>query len=112
VHELSICSSIAEIAARHADGRSVERISVLIGHFRQVVPTTLTFCWELVTEGTDLSGSELEVIDVPAVIRCRACTHEHELSEPVLQCPRCSSFDVELTAGEELQVLSLDLTEV
>lgn len=112
MHELSICSAIAEIATRHADGRPVERVSVLIGHFRQVVPTTLTFCWELVTEGTDLAGAELDVTEVSATVRCRACAGEQALAEPVLQCPRCSSFDVELTAGEELQVLSLDLEEV
>jgi hydrogenase nickel incorporation protein HypA/HybF len=112
VHELSICSSIASIAARHAGGRPVERVSVLVGHFRQVVPSTLAFCWKLTTEGSDLAGSELDVIDVPAVVYCRACTGEHELAEPVLQCPGCASFDVELSAGEELQVLSLDLSEV
>jgi hydrogenase nickel incorporation protein HypA/HybF len=72
----------------------------------------LTFCWELVTEGTDLGGSELDVTEVTATIRCRACASEHPLAEPILQCPRCSSFDVELVAGEELQVLSLDLAEV
>ena len=103
MHELSICSAIAAIAARRADGRPIERVTVEIGQLRQVVPSTLVFCWELVTDGTTLAGSALEVVHVPAVIRCRRCGQTHALDEPVFACPACSSTDVEVIGHHEHQ---------
>ncbi len=41
MHELSICSAIANAAAKHAEGRSVSQVTVQIGHLRQVVPDAL-----------------------------------------------------------------------
>jgi hydrogenase nickel incorporation protein HypA/HybF len=75
VHELSICGSIADLAARHAAGRSVKVINVRVGQLRQIVPDTLVYCWELVSAETSLAGSRIAVEEVPARIRCRACEH-------------------------------------
>ncbi len=50
MHELSIAASIVEIACRHAKGRRVTRIQVKAGHLRQVVPTALSFSFELVAQ--------------------------------------------------------------
>jgi len=58
VHELSLCGSIGSIVERHAAGRPVSVIHVQIGQLRQVVPDTLVYCWELVSEGTQLAGSQ------------------------------------------------------
>ena len=49
VHELSICSSIADIVTRHAAGRTVQVINVRAGQLRQIVPDTLVYCWGLVS---------------------------------------------------------------
>ena len=73
MHELALCQAIVDTVGRHADGRRVERVDVRIGHFRQVVPDSLQFSWELLTEGTDLAGCRLVVDHVPAVVECRAC---------------------------------------
>ena len=111
VHELSLCGSIANIVTRHAAGRPVSVIHVQVGQLRQVVPDTLVFCWELVSEGTPLAGSRIDVEGVPARMRCRACGQVAEVGDlPVFACRDCGSIDAEVIAGEEFMVTSLDLT--
>jgi hydrogenase nickel incorporation protein HypA/HybF len=108
VHELSICTALASIVERHADGRAVARVHLDVGHLRQVVPDTLRFSWELVVAGTALEGSVLDVNHVPAAIRCRTCGEHTTLSAPVFRCG-CGSTLVDVVAGDELVVTSLDL---
>lgn len=108
MHELSVAQAIADAAVRRADGRRIERVEVRIGHFRQVVPDSLTFSWQLLTDGTDLDGCELAIEQVPAVIVCRDCATETVLAAPVLLCSGCGSSDVELVSGEEFAIMSLD----
>ena len=110
MHELSLCGSIGSIVERHAAGRPVSGIHVQIGQLRQVVPDTLVYCWELVSEGTQLAGSRIDVEAVPARIRCRACDPVAEVGDlPVLVCSECGSTDTEIVSGEEFMITSLEL---
>ncbi len=110
MHELSLCRSIADIAARHADGRTVSVISIRIGRLRQIVPDTLVYCWDLVSAGTALAGARLDVESVPARLRCRACDQVSDVGDlPVFACAGCGSADVEIVSGEEFLITSLEL---
>jgi hydrogenase nickel incorporation protein HypA/HybF len=111
MHELSLAESIVDIAVRHARGRRVTRVEVAVGHLRQVVPSALSFAFELVAQGTPAEGAELVLEEVPAGGRCRACGAESRLDGFPLACRACGSVDVEIVAGEELQVESLDVEE-
>lgn len=112
MHELSLCRAIADTAKDHAAGRGLSRVSVQIGYLRQVVPRTLEYCWELVTDGTDLEGCDLEITHVPAVAKCLTCEAETLLTHPVLVCGWCGGRDVTLISGEEFLVASIDILEV
>ncbi len=111
MHELSLAQAIADTVAKHADGAPVERVTVRIGHFRQVVPDSLAFSFELLTEGGPLEACELAIEHVPAVIFCANCGSEARLDWPVFQCRACDSSDVKLVSGEEFLVVSIDLLE-
>lgn len=111
VHELSICRSIADIVERHAGGRSVTAVRVQVGHFRQVVPATLEYCWEMTVAEGPLAGARIDVDHVPARMRCRSCEVVTELTVPVLRCERCDGVDTELLSGEELEVTSIDVAD-
>ena len=50
MHELSIASAMVNTASRHADGRPVTLVTVHIGALRQVVPESLDFYLEIVSE--------------------------------------------------------------
>ena len=110
MHELALCEAIAATVSRHAEGQAAERVEVRIGHFRQVVPDSLQFSWELLTAGTDLAGCELVIDHVPAVITCGACGQQTTLDLPIMLCRSCDSTDVTLISGEEFQIASIDRT--
>ena len=110
MHELALCQAIVDTVERHAGGRRVEQVDVRIGHFRQVVPDSLQFSWELLTEGTDLAGCRLVVDHVPAVIECRTCASLTTLDDPIFRCAVCGSAETFVVSGDELLVTSLDLT--
>jgi hydrogenase nickel incorporation protein HypA/HybF len=111
VHELAIAELVVAIAERHAGGRRVARVDLKVGHLRQVVPSALAFAFELLVEGTALDGAELRIEEIPAAGVCRDCHEQSSFTSFPLQCQRCGGFDVELTAGEELLVESLEIEE-
>jgi hydrogenase nickel incorporation protein HypA/HybF len=111
VHELSLCDAILAKALKRADGRAVRRVTVRVGHLRQVVPDALQFGWELVSDATDLKGCELVIEQIPARVECRDCKAETTLTMPILMCERCDSFEVNLLSGDEFLVVSMDVTE-
>ncbi|MGD9526803.1 hydrogenase maturation nickel metallochaperone HypA [Pseudonocardia sp.] len=112
MHELSICRSITDIVNRHAGDKPVQTVRIRIGELRQIVPETLTYCWGLVTEGSALESSTLEIERVPLAIRCSSCDARTTLSSPILVCPECDGTTVEIVAGEEFLITSLELAEV
>jgi hydrogenase nickel incorporation protein HypA/HybF len=112
VHELSLCDAIVGTTMKHADGRAVKKVTVRIGHLRQVVPDALQFGWELLTESTDLKGAELVIEQVPATVSCNECAAETTLDMPIFVCGVCGSFEVKLLTGEEFLIVSMDVAEV
>src|SRR3954451_15470198 len=111
MHELSLAQAVVAIATEHAAGRRVVKVELKVGHLRQVVPSALSFAFELVAQGTPVEGAELVMTVVPATVRCRSCGEESELDDWPLLCGRCGSADVAVVAGEELSVESLDVEE-
>jgi len=109
MHELSLCGAIIDTVAEHAGSRRIERINLTVGHFRQVVPETLSFCWDMRVKDTELEGCELVINAVPAVIVCAACNESTRLIHPILRCGSCDSIDVTMTSGEEFLIESIDL---
>ena len=111
MHELSIAEALVGIAERHARGRRVLKVEVKVGYLRQVVPSALSFAFELVSQGTPVEGAELELYEVAAAGTCRGCGSETQLPRFPLVCEHCGGFDVEVTRGEELLVESLELED-
>ncbi len=89
MHELAIAGHVVEIAARHADGRRVTKVYLKVGHLRQVVPSALSFGFELVAQGTSVEAAELVLEEVPAVGLCRRCSVESRLEAFPLRCGAC-----------------------
>ncbi len=111
VHELSICRSIVDIVTRHAADRAIRTVHLQVGELRQIVPDTLVYCWGLMNADTPLASSELRVQSIPGAIRCRPCDRTQILSDAVLICETCGGQDVEIVAGEEFLITTLDLAE-
>ena len=100
MHELSLCGAIADIVSRRAADRPVTAVHVRVGALRQVVPSTLEFCWSMVVAGTSLDGAVLDLEQVPVVVHCPACDADRPLGEQIaLACPACGTLGVTVVAG-------------
>jgi hydrogenase nickel incorporation protein HypA/HybF len=111
MHEMSLCEAIASSVSKLAEDATVTTVSIRVGHFRQVVPDALEFCWEMLTEGSNLGGSKLVIEQVPAVIECEECGAETTLDMPILMCGQCETTKVNLISGEEFRIESFDIEE-
>jgi len=113
MHELSIASSIVQIVAEHArqqGGGRVASVTLRIGRLSCVHEDALRSSFDLVTEGTPLSGASLAVIEVPVRIWCARCEAEIEL--PGIQrfaCPACGHLSGDIRAGRELDIESIQI---
>jgi hydrogenase nickel incorporation protein HypA/HybF len=112
MHELALSQALAERVAERAAGRPVTLVQVRIGHLRQVVPESLAFAWELLTEQSELDGARLEIEHVPAVVQCTTCGATTRLDLPVLVCGTCGGSGVELRSGDEFTIRAIELAEV
>lgn len=61
IRELSLAQAIVDVATRHARGRTVTAIELRVGRERNVAAEGLDFAFSLLTDGTVLDGTELEI---------------------------------------------------
>jgi hydrogenase nickel incorporation protein HypA/HybF len=110
MHELSIASAIVTTVEKHAEGRSVSVVNHRVGALRQVVPSSLVFHFGFVAKETLCDGARLEIEVVPATLRCADCGAEWELEQALFRCA-CGSSRVDVVAGNELEVESIEIEE-
>lgn len=114
MHELAIAQSLLDIvleeAARHGVSQ-VARVGIKVGAFTNVVVDSLTFCFDLIKEGTVAAGAELVVAAIPLAGTCADCGAEVVLPEPFSPCPECGSVKVHLSQGQELCVDFIESAE-
>ncbi|UCE59246.1 MAG: hydrogenase maturation nickel metallochaperone HypA [Phycisphaerales bacterium] len=112
MHELSIVSSLLEVAVDQAQQHQavgIKRIHCRIGCLRQVDRNLLRQAFELARQSTLAKDATLEVVHVGMHLRCRECAHEVDLNGWQFECPACASTDVDLGGGDELELTSMEL---
>jgi hydrogenase nickel incorporation protein HypA/HybF len=109
MHEMALTQSVVDAVCEHAAGRRVHSVRLEVGALCAVVPDAMTFCFELATEGTVADGASLVVDLRPGEARCRTCGAGFELNDLILLCP-CGSADVDVTAGRDLRILSMEVS--
>ena len=108
MHELAITQSVVDMVAERTAGRPVSLVRLEVGRLSGVVPDAMEFYYELIIGGTALEGSTLVIEQTPGAAHCRSCGRDFTLDELILLC-RCGSAEVDLIAGRELRVLSVEL---
>jgi hydrogenase nickel incorporation protein HypA/HybF len=108
MHEMAITQSVVDAVCEHAAGRRVHSVRVQVGALCAVVPDAMEFCFDLATEGTIAAGARLDVDVQPGSARCRTCGQDFTLPDLILLCP-CGSADVEVLAGRDLRILSMEV---
>jgi hydrogenase nickel incorporation protein HypA/HybF len=108
MHELSITQSVVDAVVERFDGGLIRAVRLEIGRLSGVLPDAVRFCFDVVAAGTAAEGARLEIEEPAGRVRCRDCTEEFELEDLIPLC-RCGSARVEVLAGAELRILSVEV---
>ena len=112
MHELSIATSIVELAREEAEKRGVRVIGihVTLGALSGVVREALEGSYEMVVAGTELEGSRLIIREQPVTVYCPTCRETRVLSSiQRFVCPECATPAGEVIDGKELQLTALEV---
>ena len=112
MHELSVTESILEIALRHsreAGASAVTDLHLVIGELSTIVDESVQFYWDIITEGTPAAGSTLHFRRIPGRLGCRTCGHIYSPRDD-LPCPACGGIEIDILAGEEFYLESIEVT--
>ena len=115
MHELSIATSIVDTVLQEIQRKNlppVQTIAVRIGALSSVDPEALRFGFESIIADTPLAQTKLEIEQVPVEGKCRACNQEFAVEDFIFACPSCQSGQIEVTAGEELEIAYLEVDGV
>jgi hydrogenase nickel incorporation protein HypA/HybF len=117
MHELTVAIQIRrglETELASDEGTLVaDVVRVQVGALSGIVPEALQFAWpHAVADSATLGSARLDIDWVDVQLLCVACNDVYTLTEfRSLRCPHCRSPDVEVIAGDELDIASVDVRE-
>lgn len=115
MHEMGIAMQIIEIASssipEELAGTPIKHVNLRIGKLSAVVPSSLSFCFEIASKDTPLEGAKLKVEEVPVEAMCNECNNKFTIENTEFSCPKCKSGDLEILAGRELDIASIEIAE-
>ena len=112
MHELAITQSMFDLVleqAKKAEAKKVGKINLVIGEMTGVVSECVKFYFDFISKGTPAEGATLSFVTVPPKAKCRDCDKLFELKEFDWTCPRCGGNNLQIVAGEELFVESIEV---
>lgn len=112
MHELAVTENILNIVTRHAEvakAASVTDIHLVIGQLSSIVDDSVQFYWEIIAADTICQKAKLHFSRIPAKFRCLDCGLQYEIPQSLTPCIHCGSMNVELLAGEEFYVESIEI---
>jgi hydrogenase nickel incorporation protein HypA/HybF len=112
MHELAITQSMLDLVleqAEKAGAREVEKINLVVGKMSGFVEECVQFYFDFISRGTIAEGASISFKTVPSKARCQDCGKTFELGEFDWTCPYCQGGDLEIIAGKELYVESIEV---
>lgn len=112
MHELPVTESLLRIAVEHAEQAGADRITdlhLVLGELSSIVDDSVSFYWDVISEGTIAQGAQLHFRRVSARMECLDCRHQYRPTEEQLACPACSSSQIRILSGEEFYLDSIEV---
>jgi hydrogenase nickel incorporation protein HypA/HybF len=106
----SLVAIIQEEMITHG-ARNLKSVRLQVGRMSAVVPDSLSFCFEIVTAGTDLEGAELIIEVIPLKARCQGCGRSFVVEEHLFACPHCDGAQIDVTEGQELSIVEIEVDD-
>ncbi len=120
MHDISISQAIAETVLKKARDKKARRVLSLkleIGELTFLSPEQIRFWLKELFKGTLAEGIKIHIKKIFCLIRCKGCSYEGDMGLrndeddplyhiyfPIMKCPKCSSFSLEIKKGKECLV--------
>jgi hydrogenase nickel incorporation protein HypA/HybF len=108
VHELGLCEAILDRVEERAGERTVARVRVRVGRLHHVHQEAFEQSFQIAAAGGVAEDAVAELVLIPVRAHCSVCGTDTEADEQVLACPECGSVDVDIVAGDELTLESIE----
>ncbi|MGB9300962.1 MAG: hydrogenase maturation nickel metallochaperone HypA [Anaerolineae bacterium] len=112
MHELPVTQGMLSIALEHAaraGAKKITAINLTIGEMSGIVDDSVQFYFDIVSQDTPAQGALLNFERIPARFRCKACDESFSLDSGQWACPHCGEWSVEIIAGREFYVDSIEV---
>jgi hydrogenase nickel incorporation protein HypA/HybF len=110
VHEVSLAQSVLDIVERAASAQRFARVTQLtleVGALAAVDPAALQFALEAVAHGSLLEGAQFTLHTPPGRAFCFGCAEEVSVLARGHACPRCGSYRLHVTQGDDVRVVEM-----
>jgi hydrogenase nickel incorporation protein HypA/HybF len=91
-----------EQSLSNAQYSKVINIKIKVGEFATLDPSSLQFCYQVLTNGTKFENTELVIEIIPLVGHCNNCKKEININNFFFVCTECGSSNIEIISGQEL----------
>jgi len=121
MHEMSITQAMLDLALEYAKGQRISDIYLQVGRMSFIVPESVEFYFEYLSQDTVAEGARLHFEAVPLEMTCLDCGRQADLSEWVDEQPRvimvqalargcqCGSKNLRVTGGTGFNMISIEV---
>jgi hydrogenase nickel incorporation protein HypA/HybF len=112
MHEMSLAESVREIvdeAARSSGARRVVAVRLEIGALAQVEIEAMRFAFDVVKRGSLADTARLEVVETDGTAWCMRCSEQVLIAQRGDACPRCESYQLQVTGGDRMRVMDIEI---
>ena len=109
MHELAVTENILDIGLKHAQGKRITDLYLVIGQLSSIVDDSVQFYWDTISKGTHAEGAKLHFRRIPTELQCRDCHYRYAPAKDDYACPNCGSQRVSVVAGEEFYVEAIEV---
>lgn len=112
MHELSLCEGILRILEDSSKAQGFNKVKTVwleVGDLAGVELSALRFNFEVVSRGTLAELAAVEVVRVPGQAWCMQCSELVSVQELYDACPKCKSYQLQITQGKDMKVKELEV---
>ncbi|MFC1931535.1 hydrogenase maturation nickel metallochaperone HypA [Chloroflexota bacterium] len=112
MHEMAITRSMLDLVLKEAEkakASKVIKVSIVLGKMTGVVDDCVQAYFDIMSKDTPADGAALYFQNIPVQARCRKCGHVFSPENFYWSCPECQAFEVEIMAGKELYIESIEV---
>ncbi|MCD6358788.1 MAG: hydrogenase maturation nickel metallochaperone HypA [Dehalococcoidia bacterium] len=113
MHELAVTQNILDIALEKAEevqARKITGINLVIGDMAGILDDCVQFYFDFLSKDSIASDALLSFERIHTRFLCRACGHTYQAGDSLpSKCPRCGEWGVEVVAGREFYIDSIEV---